>query len=80
MDGLLLIIRQNQNLQFERNVLCRYCGGECVSIQEVGIERTEMSYTKPEPNAKNGIRTEIAEQKHQEVYETERITQQCQPL
>ena len=42
---------------------------ECASIQEV-IERTEMSYTKPEPNTKNGIRTEIAEQKQQEVYET----------
>ena len=62
-----------------RNVLCRFCGGECVSIQEV-IERTEISYTKPEPNAKNGIRTEIAEQKQQEVYKTERITQQCQPV
>ena len=79
MDGLLLISRQNPNLQFELNVLCRFCGGECVSIQEV-IERTEMSYTRPEPNAKNGIRTEIAEQKQQEVYETERITQQCQPV
>ena len=64
---------------FERNVLCRFCGVECVSIQEV-IERTEMSYTKPEPNAKNGIRTAVAEQKQQEVYETERITQQCQPV
>ena len=42
--------------------------------------RTHLNelYTKPEPNAKNGIRTEIAEQKQQEVYERERITQQCQ--
>ena len=51
---------------------------KCVSIQEV-IERTEMSYTKPEPNATNGIRTTVAEQK-QQVYEKERITQQCQPV
>ena len=50
-------------------------GGECVSIQEV-IERTEMSHTKPEPIATKGIRTAVAEQKQQEVYETERITQQ----
>ena len=77
--GWTIVDRQNPNLQFERNVLCRFCGGECVSIQEV-IERTENSYTKPEQNAKNGIRTEIAEQKQQEVYETERITQQCQPV
>ena len=77
--GWTVVGRQNPNLQFERNVLCRFCGGKCVSIQEV-IERTEMSYTKPEPNAKNGIRTAIAEQKQQEVYETKRRTQQCQPV
>ena len=74
--GWPVVDRQNPNLQFERNVLCRFCAGKCVSIQEV-IERTEMSYTKPEPNAKNGIRTAVAEQKQQEVYEAERITQQC---
>ena len=77
--GWTVVDRQNPNLQFERNVLCRFYGGECVSIQEV-IERTEMSHTKPEPNAKNGIRTAVAEQKQQEVYETECITQQCQPV
>ena len=69
-----VVDRQNPNLQFERNVLCRFCGGECVSIQEV-IECTEMSYIKPGPNAKNGIRMAVAEQKQQEVYETECITQ-----
>ena len=69
MDGLLLIDK----------IQCRFCRGKCVSIQEV-IEHTAMSYTKPEPNAKNGIRTAVAEQKQQEVYETERITQQCQPV
>ena len=81
MDGLLLISKQNSNLQrfAERNVLCRFCGGECLSIQEV-IECTEMNYTKPQPDAKNGIRTKITEQKQQEVYETELITQQCQPV
>ena len=67
--GWTVVDRQNPNLQFERNVLCRLCGGECVSIQEV-IECTEMSYTKPEPNGKNGIRMAVAEQKQQEVYET----------
>ena len=77
--GWTVVDRQNPNLQFERNVLCRFCGGECVSIQEV-IESTEISYTKPEPNSKNGIRTAVAEQKQQEVYEKERITQQCQPV
>ena len=77
--GWTVVDRQNPNLQFERSVLCRFCGGECVSIQEV-IERTEMSCTKPEPNAKNGIRTAVAEQKQHELYETERITQQCQPV
>ena len=73
--GWTVVDRQNPNLQFERNVLCRFCGEECVSIQEV-IERTEISYTKSEPNAKNGIRTAVAEQKQQEVFETEHITQQ----
>ena len=77
--GWTVVDRQNPNLQFERTVLCRFCEGKCVSIQEV-IECTEMSYSKPEPNAKNGIRTAVAEQKQQEVYETERITQQCQPV
>ena len=41
-------------------------------------ERTEMSHTKPEPNATNGIRTTVAEQRQQEVYiniKRERITQ-----
>ena len=54
--GWTVVDRQNPNLLFERNVLGRFCGGECVSIQEV-IERT-------------GIRTPVAEQKQQEVYET----------
>ena len=57
--GWTVVDRRNPNLQFERNVLCRFCGGECLSIQEV-IERTEMSYTKPETNAKNGIRAAVA--------------------
>ena len=68
--GWTVVDRQNPNLQFERNVLSQFCGGKCVSIQEV-IERTEMSYTKPEPNSKNGIRTAVAD--------TERKTQ-CQPV
>ena len=54
--GWTVVDRENPNLLFERNVLGRFCGGECVSIQEV-IERT-------------GIRTPVAEQKQQEVYET----------
>ena len=54
--GWTVVDRQNPNLLFERNVLGRFCGGECVSIQEV-IERT-------------GIRTPVAEKKQQEVYET----------
>ena len=35
--GWTVVDRQNPNLQFKRNVLCRFCGGECV------IECTEMS-------------------------------------
>ena len=30
-----VVDRQNLNLQFERNALCRFCGGESISIQEV---------------------------------------------
>ena len=30
-----IVDRQNLNLQFERNALCRFCGGESVSIQEI---------------------------------------------
>ena len=30
-------------------------------------ERTEMSHTKPEPNATKGIRTTVTEQKEQEI-------------
>ena len=40
--------------------------GNCISIQDV-IKRTEMSYTKPEPNAKISIRTAVSEQKQLEV-------------
>ena len=81
--GWTIVDRQNPNLRAKSPVrkecTMSILRRECVSIQEV-IERTEISYTKPEPNAKNGIRTEIAEQKQQEVYETERITHQCQPV
>ena len=31
-------------------------------------ERTEMSHTKPEPDATKGIRTIVAEQRQQKVY------------
>ena len=37
-------------------------------------ERTEMSHTKPEPNATKCIRTTVAEGKQEEV--TERVTQE----
>ena len=37
-------------------------------------ERTEMSHTKPEPNATKGKRTTVAEGKQEEV--TERVTQE----
>ena len=70
-----IVDRQNLNLQLERNALCLFCQRESVGIQEV-IERTQMSHTKPEQNATKGIRTTVTEQKQQEVYKTERITQE----